>query len=112
MKQKETIAKYRARIYICASYVGYVDCDRYELKDKPFRLIFYKEDESIVGHIEPKDGLIARVQIYRNDRPNEPNAFYTIGIEYVFQNKGPVVISEYESERRKSIKMLEENNGT
>lgn len=88
--------KYRARIFICASYLGYVDCDRWELRKDPFSLYFYNKNGDCVGHVEPLLNLIARVQIYKLS-DNECKERYVLSKQYAFRNKGPVVIdTDYE----------------
>lgn len=99
--------KYRARMYICASYLGYVDCDSYELKKDPFSLYFYDKNGNCVGHIEPLLNLIARVQIYELKGNGDRKEAYVLSKQYAFRNKGPAVIdTDYEVNCGKHKKLL------
>lgn len=98
---------YRARLYICATYLGYIDCERWELKKDPFSLYFYDKNGNIVGHVEPMFGLIARVEIYKRSKPDKRKEGYVLSKEYAFRNKGDLVLPEdYEINRGGYKKLL------
>lgn len=85
---------YRARIYICASFMGYIDCESWELKKNPFRLYFYDNNGNFVGHVQPFGGLTARVEIYKNSKPDKRKEGWVLSKQYAFRNKGDLVLEE------------------
>lgn len=82
---------YRARIYICASFMGYIDCESWELKKNPFRLFFYDRDGNFVGHVQPFGDLVARIEIYKRSEGDKRKEGWTLSKKYAFRNKGPYV---------------------
>lgn len=78
---------YRAFIYICASYLGHIDCKSWEFKKKPFSLQFYDKDGNIVGHVEPFGKLLARVDIYKKDDMSKRTEGWTLTKKCTFRNK-------------------------
>lgn len=94
---------YRARVYICADYMGYIDCDHWELKKKPYALYFYDKTGKVVGHVEPFGDLIARVDIYQQTNPELREEGYILAKQYAFRHKGCVVLANSREQWRKML---------
>lgn len=85
---------YCAMIYICASYIGSIDCESWELRKNPFALYFYDKRGYTVGHVEPMFNLIARVEIYKRSDLSKRKEGYVLANKYAFRNKGNFVLEE------------------